>query len=325
MRVLVPYAAWLPGAAQGLDLAPLLTWLQGQTVQHQLLPSVVADYALPHEHLLAGGSSQALPPSAVLQRQAALLHPQPAELWANISLCHWQIGMNGGQLRHPAQLQIQQAEAEILWQALAPSLAEHDVTLAPYPVLPPYQRHVRLGPTWQGADDLIWPSLARVAGQELRPWLEPEGTATALRLHKRWQALLAELQMLLYQMPLNAQRERQRQSGINSLWLHGVGYLPPPDPSPWQLWPNFAQAAEAADLAAWRAAWQSLLTEALPAWQQASRQSQHFELVLAGTSSYLHIRPAQGLAQKLAQPWRKSRTRARCLAFLQPDMPAATL
>ena len=49
----------------------------------------------------------------------------------------------------------------------------------------------------------------------------PTGTDAA-----RWRALMNELQMFLYSLPLNRQRESRGVPPVNSLWFWGVGKLP---------------------------------------------------------------------------------------------------
>lgn len=63
-------------------------------------------------------------------------------------------------------------------------------------------------------------SPAMVAGQAVDPNL-PHGRDAA-----EWHALMNEVQMLLHQHPVNAQREERGEPTINSLWFWGEGRLP---------------------------------------------------------------------------------------------------
>ena len=50
---------------------------------------------------------------------------------------------------------------------------------------------------------------------------------------KQWHALLTELQMALYEHPVNTAREARGDPVINSLWLWGAGKLPAAARAPW--------------------------------------------------------------------------------------------
>ncbi len=62
-----------------------------------------------------------------------------------------------------------------------------------------------------------------LAGANIDPHLPP----------KAWHPLLTELQMALYEHPVNTARERRGEPVINSLWLWGAGKLPAAS-GPWQ-------------------------------------------------------------------------------------------
>jgi hypothetical protein len=70
------------------------------------------------------------------------------------------------------------------------------------------------------APELAAHSLAQAAGRDIRAYL-PQG-ADALRWHK----LLNEIQMLLFDHPVNQAREARGDWLINSLWLWGGGHAP---------------------------------------------------------------------------------------------------
>jgi hypothetical protein len=66
-----------------------------------------------------------------------------------------------------------------------------------------------------------------LTGQEVDAAL-PRGTEAA-----RWHALMNEIQMVLHEHPLNAERERRGDPPINSVWLWGAGRLPAAAEAPW--------------------------------------------------------------------------------------------
>ena len=304
MRILIPYAGWLPGAADDLPLPALHTLLSKMQLLRQDSRLKSHFFYLKHELEEAAaygfaGAEEGRLPRAALQRQQLGLSPRAGEIWGRVSLCHWQIGMNDGQLRPGGQLALDAAEADAIWGRLAPLLAEHGLQLEPYPVLPPYARHVRV----TGAmADLACASVERVAGQELSDYLPralPGSAAGQL------QSLLAEVQMLLYQDPVNDARAARRLPALNSLWLDGVGALPADFvPAELEVVRDLQQAAERADLQAWRAAWQHIEGERLPAWQAALDAGEFLELHLCGLQTSAVFQPAQrGLAARCLHWW----------------------
>lgn len=63
-----------------------------------------------------------------------------------------------------------------------------------------------------------------LAGADIDPHLPP----------KPWHPLLTEIQMALYEHPVNTARERRGDPVINSVWLWGAGKLPRAANGPWQ-------------------------------------------------------------------------------------------
>ncbi len=68
-----------------------------------------------------------------------------------------------------------------------------------------------------------------------RPPMEIAGLDVDAELpEKRWHALLNEIQMALYQHPVNTGRDARGATVINSLWPWGAGPLPASAAGPWQ-------------------------------------------------------------------------------------------
>ena len=63
-----------------------------------------------------------------------------------------------------------------------------------------------------------------LAGADIDPQLPP----------KPWHRLLTEIQMALYEHPVNTAREQRGEPVINSVWLWGAGMLPVAANGPWQ-------------------------------------------------------------------------------------------
>lgn len=57
-------------------------------------------------------------------------------------------------------------------------------------------------------------------GKNIHAWM-PEGPAA-----QKWRALLNELQMVLFEHPVNQAREAAGELAINSIWLSGGGFMP---------------------------------------------------------------------------------------------------
>ena len=112
-------------------------------------------------------------------------------------------------------------EAQALTGALAPLLAGKFALHA----LAPDQWCLEME-NESGADNMISPNARapiELAGANIDPHLPP----------KAWHGLLTELQMALYDHPVNTARERRGDPTINSLWFWGAGKLPAGAAGPW--------------------------------------------------------------------------------------------
>jgi hypothetical protein len=162
--------------------------------------------------------------------------------------CHWQIGMDQVVMADPEHLHLSDEESQQLLQAMQAFLQEDGLQV-----------------TWQSAlqwhvqgdmlTDLPSVSLDRVIGQNVKHWM-PDHPAT-----RPFQRLQSEMQMLLYNHPVNDAREARRQHTVNAFWLHGAGVLPAEVTQPVQAvnMPNTLRAsALRGDVQVWRQAWQHL-------------------------------------------------------------------
>lgn len=103
-------------------------------------------------------------------------------------------------------------EARLLCEALAAHFGE---AFAPRP-LRPDAWIVRIA----GELDISTTPLSLAAGQHIDPLLPAGGNA------RQWRILLNEVQMLLFDHPVNQAREARGEPAINSVWLWGGGRLP---------------------------------------------------------------------------------------------------
>jgi hypothetical protein len=154
----------------------------------------------------------------------------------------------------PDHLHLSDPESQLLLQAMQPFLQEDGLHLTWHSAL---LWHV------QGAmlADLPTASLDRVIGQNVKDWMPDHPAARPL------QRLQSEMQMLLYNHPVNDARDARKQYTVNAFWLHGAGTLPLTDPVSAQPSVTVSTALRSAALhgqaLAWQQAWQELDTMAL--------------------------------------------------------------
>lgn len=122
--------------------------------------------------------------------------------------------MTGARLLACGQLQLDMAEAQTLAEPLQPVFAEAGMQLL---VSTPDHWHVQLP---QGLSLPRFDPPEQAMGQDLSQHL-PAGAEG-----RQWRILLNDVQVLLHQNPLNAQRHARGQAPVNSLWLWGGGRLP---------------------------------------------------------------------------------------------------
>lgn len=265
MHLIIPYAAShaFTGTEVWVDFQlPQLQTLLGRLQHTQTLPDTVTDMAMhmPHERLRAqtlgwAHSALALPWAAWEHSQnPENTHPNTPQSpnshmpQAWMTPCHWQIGMDQVVMADPDHLHLSDEESQQLLQAMQAFLQEDGLHVTWQSAL---QWHV------QGAmlTDLPTVSLDRVIGQNVKHWM-PDHPAT-----KPFQRLQSEMQMLLYNHPVNDAREARRQHTVNAFWLHGAGVLPADATQPVQTvsMPNTLRAsALRGDVQSWRQAWQHL-------------------------------------------------------------------
>ncbi len=252
-HLVIAYAASrspaLRGALPQLALPHLQAMLRTLTRVHSDLDDLDAPgLDMPHERALA----QALQlPGNGAWPWAAWEHQAQNEDFHNVpqaffSLCHWQIGIGQVVMRNPASLQLNDAESHAFLAAMQPFLAEDGLTVR---YLHPTQWLVQ-GEMLRG---LACASLERVVGMDVNPWLPKSEAAKALR------RLQSEMQMLLYNHPVNDARSAKRQLTVNSFWVHGAGVLTQPSAAPApHMSTALREAALREDAQAWLQAWREI-------------------------------------------------------------------
>lgn len=253
MHLIIPYAASHTFTGEevwtGLQL-PNLQALLGQLQRQQVLQDAYpTPLHLPHERLHAqtlGWPHEATVLPWAAWEQAQRGHPSDApQAW--MTPCHWQIGMDQVVMADPAHLHLSDDESQQLLQAMQPFLREDGLQVSWHSALLWHAQGPMLA-------DVTTASLDRVIGQNVKDWMPQHPAARPL------QRLQSEMQMLLYNHPVNDAREARRQYTVNAFWLHGAGTLPAASPLSTTVTVPDALRSSAlhGDVPAWRQAWQQL-------------------------------------------------------------------
>jgi hypothetical protein len=207
----------------------------------------------PHERVLARAHGlepvDGLIPFAALQAQQSGEDPG-AEGCAWITPAHWRVGQSHVEMGHPQELQLDGDDSRVLLAAMRPYFEEDGLSLAYEAPL----RWIARGPLFR---TLPSASLDRVVGRRVEDaWMPSGASGRPLR------RLQQEMQMLLYTLPLNDERQRGGLLPVNSFWVSGSGALPAGHAA---RTPTGLQVAHAlrdtylhGDVRAWAEAWQQL-------------------------------------------------------------------
>jgi hypothetical protein len=205
---------------------------------------------LPHECLQAQAlgwplDAQNLPWAAWHQAQQGLRSTAP-QAW--MTPCHWQVGMDQVVMADPAHLHLSDEESQQLLQAMQPFLQEDGLQVTWHSALLWHAKGPLLA-------ELNTASLDRVIGQNVKDWMPNSPAARPI------QRLQSEMQMLLYNHPVNDARDARRQHTVNAFWLHGTGTLPEGtsvEAQPVTLATDLRSSALHGSEQAWCQAWQKL-------------------------------------------------------------------
>ena len=205
--VVSPLECWLPAWSRFDGASP---WRTGMLRADRLPagpPGYLAGLA---SHFQGVGDSL---PAAALTRDYLLGDAGDAS-WLGADPAWVQPDRNGARLLACGQLRLSMPEALALAAPLLPVFEEAGMRLE---VSSPDRWHLRL------PSDIPLPAFdapEQAMGEDLFLHLPqgPEG--------RRWRILLNEVQVLLHQHPLNAERRTRGLPPINSVWLWGGGRLP---------------------------------------------------------------------------------------------------
>jgi len=207
--------------------------------------------------------------------------------WALLSPGHWLMGREHLTLLDPSALGLDAATSQALLEALRPLFEEDGWQLRWGAPTRWYASHPLL-------DGLPTASLDRVVGRNPDLWLSADaasktGSETASKAVRALRRLQAEVQMSLYQHPLNDLREAEGQDTVNSFWVSGCGRLPAGQPLGDTAWPEGLTLCDdlragllSDDMPVWVAAWQQLDATVLAALVQRLDAGLPLRLTLCG-------------------------------------------
>ena len=207
--------------------------------------------------------------------------------------CHWQVGMNEVTLLKPQELALNEDESRQLLSAIQPYFEEDGLQVV-------YESPLVWRVTGDLLDDLPLASIERVVGQNIKPWMPEHQRAKTL------QRLQSEMQMLLYQHPVNDERSLKGRWTVNSFWLHRRLEQLYPDSADFGVALELRETVEPFNAKLWQQAWQHLDATLCTSLYQALDQNHEISLSLCSETTWRHYRPQAASwlnkLQRLIQP-----------------------
>jgi hypothetical protein len=284
MHLVIPFAA--PLSAAGREALLARPWQRlNQLLQHtRLVQRHDGDefsYSPPHEHALAQalawvGADGCLPFAA---RQAVADGLDAGtRAWGLVTPTHWRLGAEHVSLADPASVPLDESDSRALFEAVRGLFTGAGYGLE-------WGHPQRWYATHESLVALPTASLDRAGGRNVDHWLlgaqrdQADARVDATRRHIR--RLQSEVQMLLYEHPVNQAREARGLLAVNSFWLSGCGVAQTPalgsaqgsgSAAPEQpvVDMRLVAPALAEDWPAWRRAWDALEAGPLQQWQLTS-------------------------------------------------------
>jgi hypothetical protein len=243
---------------------------------------------LPHLEKVLQGMACVAKSNLDIESMAPLLpHENAPALWdqspvwgdeALITPCHWQVGMNEVLLLNPAEIHLSAEESLQLLAAVTPYFEEDGLHLS-------YESPLIWRAKGPMLKDMPFASLEKVAGQHIKDWLTQGPHARTL------QRLQSEMQMLLYQHPVNDLRSQQGRWTVNSFWVHRTLAQLYPGQRATAFRLDLQEATHKGDALAWQQEWQALdklMGESFP-----SASSPMASITLCSETHWRHYRPQQ--------------------------------
>jgi hypothetical protein len=239
-------------------------------------PEGVSAFLMPHE------SAPQLMGARPLLGKEAIMTP-----------CHWQVGMNEVILLNPKELALNEDESRQLLSAIQPYFEEDGLQVV-------YESPLVWRVTGDLLDGLPLASIDRVVGQNIKPWMPEHQRAKTL------QRLQSEMQMLLYQHPVNDERSLKGRWTVNSFWLHRRLEQLYPDSADFGVALDLRETVQPFNAKLWQQAWQHLDATLCTSLYQALDQNHEISLSLCSETTWRHYRPQAASwlnkLQRLIQP-----------------------
>ncbi|MGC4061605.1 MAG: hypothetical protein QM749_12465 [Aquabacterium sp.] len=257
------------------------------------------EYALsmPHERTLAQAmgwpATDGLMPWSAWWAARDGIQLDPARTWGLLSPGHWLMGRDHLTLLDPQTLGLGDGESRALLEAVRELFESDGWTLQWGTASRWYASHASL-------EGLPTASLERVIGRNPDVWLTDHPQARMVR------RLQSEVQMLLYQHPINDAREAAGLATVNSFWLSGCGKPPASTalPAGTRLVDELRAPMLADDMPLWLDAWAHVDGTFLKAACEALATGQDMKLTLCGERHAVTLSRGAGnagLASRLMQ------------------------
>jgi hypothetical protein len=227
----------------------------------------------PHERALGTalglqGADGCLPWAARLARADGI--DIGAAAWGLLTPAHWHLAADHVALVDPAELALDEAGSRALLQAVRGLFESEGWRIEWGAPLRWYAAHDTLR-------DLPCAAIDRVIGRNVDVWMPPDARVAFIR------RLQSEVQMLLYNEPVNDERTARRALPVNSFWLSGCGAQQPEAATPdLQIDNTLREPALAEDWAGWADAWRALDAGPLALLLQRAERAAPASLTLCG-------------------------------------------
>lgn len=294
MHLLIPFAA--PHSEHGLRALrslklPHLARLMARLAPGETIGSDEYSLTPPHELALALASGwtaeDGCHPWAALDAARDGV-PVGDHAWGRLTPVHWHVGTDHVSLPDPQSLNLSAQESRTLFEAVKPLFETEGWLMAWGAPLRWYAAHESL-------EGVPCASLDRVVGRNIDLWLPSSPQARLVR------RLQNEVQMMLYQLPMNDARAEQGAMTVNSFWLSGCGRARPTTPTPGlQVLDTLRRPALASDWPAWGEAWQALDAGPIEQALAAAKDGQDVTVTLCGERLARRFAPRpRGLLSRL--------------------------
>jgi len=301
MHLLIPFASALSDAGmhtlRDLEL-PQLSALLTRLRAGQRCGSDEYSLTPPHERAFADaigwtGADGALPFASRCAAADGIVVGD--EAWGLLTPVHWHVGRDHITLADPAALKLDDAESRALLAAIRHLFESEGFVLV-------YGAPSRWYASHECFDALPCASLDRVIARNVDLWLPTHPQARLIR------RLQNEVQMLLYNLPLNDVREARGDLTVNSFWLSGCGRTQPHVPvAPPKVDKSLRAPLLADDWAGWADAWRALDAGAVGELLALSRHGESVSLTLCGERHAQRFDSvARPLWQRVTQGFRSS-------------------